>query len=660
MSNNFFDKKYLNIWINPIIVFIITVILLVLNIYFGIIGIIATFIVSAVAYDTYKKKDKEIKDYIDKLEISFEGFTKSAIFTMPFPIAILNYNHELVWYNARFKELIGEKSSLIQMKMYNLIPEINIEKLDSRNFYSMDIVYGFRNYNVQFNYTNHDGNSPMTLLYFIDITEKEETLKKYEDQKIVLMNIRLDNYEELSQNTSSEKRPIIFAEIDSKITSYFHKYGSYIKKNDNGKYTAVVQNKEYNQMTREKFTFVEDVRNVNTGASMAPTLSIGVGKNEDSPRAIEKSANSALDIALGRGGDQIVIKSKDKLDYFGGKNQATEKRTKVKARVVAHALMQLIDKSTDIYISGHKNPDMDSFGSALGLWHVATKRNKIAYIVLSEITPAIRNLYDYAVEEIEGLKEHIIVPDEAFEKIKESSLVIVTDNHRKASIEEPRMLEKTKSVVIIDHHRRGSDYIDNAILNYIEPYASSASELVTEMLIYMDEKIEIDKIIANALFAGIVVDTKSFNQQTGVRTFEAAVVLKDNGADLGIVNKLMSEDLQILKYRSEIILNSEIYKDKYIFGEFNYDFEESTLIASQAADEMMNIGNIQASFVFTLSKGRVHISARSYGDVSVQLIMEKLNGGGHRTMAATQIDSTIEEAKELLKKAISEYEQEED
>lgn len=660
MSNNFFDKKYLNIWINPIIVFIITVILLVLNIYFGIIGILATFIVSAVAYDTYKKKDKEIKDYIDKLEISFEGFTKSAIFTMPFPIAILNYNHELVWYNARFKELIGEKSSLIQMKMYNLIPEINIEKLDSRNFYSMDIVYGFRNYNVQFNYTNHDGNSPMTLLYFIDITEKEETLKKYEDQKIVLMNIRLDNYEELSQNTSSEKRPIIFAEIDSKITSYFHKYGSYIKKNDNGKYTAVVQNKEYNQMTQEKFTFVEDVRNVNTGASMAPTLSIGVGKNEDSPRAIEKSANSALDIALGRGGDQIVIKSKDKLDYFGGKNQATEKRTKVKARVVAHALMQLIDKSTDIYISGHKNPDMDSFGSALGLWHVATKRNKIAYIVLSEITPAIRNLYDYAVEEIEGLKEHIIVPDEAFEKIKESSLVIVTDNHRKASIEEPRMLEKTKSVVIIDHHRRGSDYIDNAILNYIEPYASSASELVTEMLIYMDEKIEIDKIIANALFAGIVVDTKSFNQQTGVRTFEAAVVLKDNGADLGIVNKLMSEDLQILKYRSEIILNSEIYKDKYIFGEFNYDFEESTLIASQAADEMMNIGNIQASFVFTLSKGRVHISARSYGDVSVQLIMEKLNGGGHRTMAATQIDSTIEEAKELLKKAISEYEQEED
>ncbi|MFM1524213.1 DHH family phosphoesterase [Helcococcus bovis] len=660
MSNNFFDKKYFNIWINPILVLVITIILLILNIYLGIIGIFASFIAIGVAYDTYNKKDKEIKNYIDQLEVSFEGFTKSAIFTMPFPIAILNDNHELVWYNSRFKDLIGQKSSLIQMKMYNIIPEINVEKLNSRNFYSMDIVYGFRNYNVQFNYTNHDGNSPMTLLYFIDTTDKENTLKKYEDQKIVLMNIRLDNYEELSQNTSSEKRPIIFAEIDSKITSYFHKYGSYIKKNDNSKYTAVVHNKEYNEMAQEKFSFVEDVRNVSTGASMAPTLSIGIGKNEESPRAIEKSANSALDIALGRGGDQIVIKSKDKLEYFGGKNQATEKRTKVKARVVAHALMQLIDKSTDIYISGHKNPDMDSFGSALGLWHVATKRNKIAYIVLSEITPAIRNLYDYAVEEIEGLREHIIVPDEAFEKIKESSLVIVTDNHRKASIEEPRMLEKTKSVVIIDHHRRGSDYIDNAILNYIEPYASSASELVTEMLMYMDEKIEIDKTIANALFAGVVVDTKSFNQQTGVRTFEAAVVLKDNGADLGIVNKLMSEDLQILKYRSEIILNSEIYKDIYIFGEFNHDYEESTLIASQAADEMMSIGNIKASFVFTISKGRIHISARSYGDVSVQLIMEKLNGGGHRTMAATQIDSTIEEAKELLKKAISEYEQEED
>lgn len=659
MNNKFIkDREIINIFLNPILIFILAIILLISNIYLGIIGIVS-FVVSAYnSYDNYTKRKDEFREYMDELDIAFEGFTKNAIFNMPFPIAVLDKDYNLAWYNSKFKNMVSAKESLIEKKIYNVIPEIETDAIDDQETNVFDIDYSLKIYEVHTNVIDEYNKESMKLLYFIDRTEMEEVFSKYEDEQIAILNIRLDNYEELTSNTSSERRPIVFAEIDSIITSYFHKFGGFIKKNENGRYIAVIHKKMLDEMIGEKFSFVKDVRNVSYGNTIAPTLSVGVGYNEDSPRLIEKSANGAIEIALGRGGDQIVLKTKDELTYFGGNNQATEKRTKVRARVIAHALSQLIDKSTKTFISGHKNPDMDSFGSSLGLWYAAKKKNKDAFIVLSEVTPAIENLYNYAIENLEGLKESIISPDESVEKIDQSSIVIVTDNHRKASVEEERLLEKTDTIVVIDHHRRGNDYIEDAVLNYVEPYASSSSELVTEMLIYMDENPDIPKVVSEGLLSGIITDTKHFNQQTGTRTFEAAVELKEKGADLVLVNKLFSEDIESIKDRSKIIANSEPYKEKYLFGYFEKDSEESTLVASQAADEMINIQNIEASFVFTLSKGRVHISARSYGDVSVQLIMEKLNGGGHRTMAATQLDTNIDEAKELLKKAIDEYNEE--
>ncbi|MGY3755570.1 DHH family phosphoesterase [Helcococcus kunzii] len=658
MLNKFINKDNISDWIAPIAVLILTVILLALNIYLGIVGILLFTITAYNAYDVYTKKQEEFKDYIDTLDIAFEGFTKNAVFNMPFPIVVLNKDSQLSWYNSKFKEMVKEKNSLIDKKIYNVIPEIEEEALFNEE-QKFTLQYALRTYEVHINETSEDLKSPMKMLYFVDITEQERVFSNYENEKLVIMNIRIDNFEEINTNTPSERRPLVLAEIDSIITSYFHKYGSLIIKNENSRYFAALYKTTLDEMLEDKFSFVERVRNVSLGNTLAPTLSIGTGYNEDSPRQNEKSANGALDIALGRGGDQIVLKTGDEIFYYGGKNQATEKRTKVRARVIAHALSQLISKSDKVIISGHKNPDMDSFGSTLGLWYVAKTQSKKAYIVLSEVTPAIENLYHYAVKSIEDLEDSIITPDEAFDLADHSSLFIVTDNHRANSVEEPRIFEKTDTVVVIDHHRRGNDYIENAILNYVEPYASSASELVTEMLMYMNEKVEINKVVAEGLLSGIITDTKRFNQQTGIRTFEAAVVLKQHGADTSIVNSLFSEDLETIRNKSEIIANSEIYDGKYIFGYFNHDIDESTLIASQAADELASIQNMLASFVFTLSKGKVHISARSKGDVSVQLIMEKLNGGGHRTVAATQLDVSLDEAKELLKKAIKEYSEEE-
>lgn len=654
--DKFLRKENMGIWFSPLLNIILTIILLILNVYIGIGALVFTIVSFYNAYETFQKKDDEFKKYVDNLDIVFEGFSKKAIFNMPFPIAVIDKKDDIVWYNSKFKNLINEKESMVDESIHDVIPEINENLLRGSDDIFM-IKYSFSDYEVHKSTLEKEG---MTLIYLIDSTKREEIIKKYNSEKLVIMNIRIDNYEELNQDVSSEKRPILFAEIDSTITSYFHQHGSFIKKNDNGRYFALTYKETLNQMVLEKFTFVDKVRKMSLGNTLMPTLSIGIGCDEDTVRENEKSANAALDIALGRGGDQIVLKSKENIEYFGGKSQATEKRTKVKARVIAHALSQLIEKSTDLYISGHTNPDMDSFGSALGLWYAGVKKNKPSYIILNEVTPAIRNLYNYAVIQLDGLKDSILTPKEAYEKAKASSLFIVTDNHRKQSVEEPRIFEKTDSIVVIDHHRRGNDYIDNSILSYIEPSSSSASELVTEMLMYMDEKISIDKIVADALLSGITVDTRNFNQQTGIRTFEAAAILKQHGADSGVVMRLFRDEFDTLKYKSQIISNSQIYRDKYIIGTFDMDIDESTLIASQAADEMMNIQNMKASFVLTMSKGKTHISARSYGEVSVQLIMEKLSGGGHQNMAATQLDVDIQEAQDLLKKAIKEYEMEDE
>lgn len=663
MEQKKINKDNLDIWIIPGILIILTIMITVYNRYLGLVALAISVFAIYKIIDQYNKRKRELMDYIDKLDVVFDGITKNAIFKMPFPIAVLDGGGDLMWYNNKFKEMTGQQNSLVEKKISDVIPTLSFEdilelenkknKQNPINKINDDIddyiiEYRDNRYGVKTSSVINKDGSGFTLMYLLDVTKHYNLNEVYEADKLILVNLQIDNYDELVQTTPNERRPLLFAQIDRVVSLYFHDHGCAIKKYENDKYLGIITKLQLDQFKEDKFSLVDKVRETKLGNTIPPTLSIGMGYNEDTPRQIEKSANAALDIALGRGGDQIVIKDKEDLEYFGGKNKATEKRTKVKARVIAHALGQLIDKSTEVFVMGHKNPDMDSFGSALGLLHAVERKNKKGYLVLGEVTPAIKNLYNRSIERIDNLEEMIISPDKAYELARSSSLIIVTDNHRKNSTEEPRLFEKTSTVVVIDHHRRGKDYLENASLIYLEPYASSASELVTEMLMYMDTDVGINSTVADGLLAGITVDTKNFSYQTGVRTFEAASVLKRHGAESSAVKQLFKDDFTMIRYRSEVVAGADRILGKYAIGSYEEENDSSNLIASQAADELLNADGIEASFVFTVVDGKTHISARSLGNVSAQLIMEKLGGGGHLTAAATQLDIGIDEAKEKL------------
>lgn len=648
------NKTYKD-WFIPAISILTSIILMIFNIYLGLIFLGLSLFALYKALESEKKQEESIKEYVDKLDFEFEGITKNAIFKMPFPIAVLNNDGKILWYNNIFKEMTGEQKSLLETNIENVLPDFGKEKEDETEDNLFE--YKSKKYRVYSNTVKEKKEENLTLWYFIDESDYQNLKIKSENDTLAVLNVYLDNYDEIFSSTPSERRPLLFAQVDRIISLYFHDFGSIVKKYENDKYIGITTQEKLEKLKEDKFSVVERVREVKLGNTIQPTLSIGIGLGEQDPRTNERSSNGAVEIALGRGGDQVVLKKGEELEYFGGKNKATEKRTKVKARVIAHALGQLIDKSTEVYVMGHKNPDMDSFGSALGLCYAVKKRDKKVYLVLNEVTSAIKNLYSRAMENLEWLDGVIVTPDEAYINIKPSSLIIVTDNHRKNSTEEPRLFEKSDNIFVIDHHRRGKDYIDHASLIYMEPYASSSSELVTEMLMYIDPNPEIDTTVAEGLLAGITVDTKNFFIQTGVRTFEAASVLKRNGADSMVVKQLFKDDMELMIYKSEIISTTERFGDNIVIGTFDRDLESSNLIASQAADDLLNAEGIDASFVLTRQDGRTHISARSLGAFSVQLIMEKLNGGGHLTSAATQLDMTIDEAKEKLKEAIQKYTQ---
>ncbi|MDO5026544.1 MAG: DHH family phosphoesterase [Tissierellia bacterium] len=650
--------KAFEVWSLPGICLIMTIMLAFFDIY---VALIALFLTAFASYATYKKEEaskNKLKNYIDHLDIAFEGLTKNAVFKMPFPITVLDKNGAMLWYNNNFKELSKDENSIVGRKIYEVFPSLEAENFEKKDKSIVDI--DDKKFQLMINTVDDSKIGKIRLVYLIDVTDHQNLIDLYENEKLIMANVQIDNYDELTQTTPNEKRPLLFAQIDRIVSLYFHDYGAFIKKYENDKYFGVIKQHQLNDFEANKFNLVDQVRDLKSGNDIPATLSIGIGINEESPRELERSANAALEIALGRGGDQIVIKNKEDLSYFGGKNKATEKRTKVKARVIAHALGQLIDKSTEVFVMGHKNPDMDSFGSALGLVYAAKMRDKKAYLVLKEVTPAIKNLYNRAIDNVEGLKDMIISPDKAYEKIKPSDLIIVTDNHRKNSTEEPRLLDESINVVIIDHHRRGKDYIQNASLIYLEPYASSSAELVTEMLMYMNDNVDIDRTVSEGLLAGITVDTKNFSFQTGVRTFEAASVLKRNGADSTVVKELFKDDFDTIKIKAEIISKAEKYFDDCLISLYEKDTLSPALIASQAADELLSADGIASSFVLIKDEDKIHISARSLGEVSVQLIMEALGGGGHLTASAVQLDCDIKEAKERLLEAIETYKKGED
>ncbi|WP_276864690.1 DHH family phosphoesterase [Anaerococcus tetradius] len=640
---------------------IASIVLFYFNEIIGSISIILSILLYFFLTKINKKKKDDLQAYVDQMNVSFDSITKNVVFEMPFPIVIVEDDRTIKWHNTYFRDLFDNKS-IVGNKIEDFLPEFadfDFKEDGLRTPRNINIKDKVLQFYYQTIINDEDGKS-QTFLYGIDNTYDESIKKLFKNKRLVFYSVFIDNYEDIRNATQSIDRPAVLGEIDRVINEYFKTYDGIIRKYENDRFMVISEYQDYRKIYESKFSILDQVRNIQKGNSLPPTLSIGVGIAGAKPSDIYSDSREAVDIALSRGGDQAVVKLEDNYEYFGGKTKAIEKTSKVRSRVISQALKRMMQSSPDIYIMGHNNPDMDSFGSSLGVYEGAYHMGKEAYIVLDEVTKPIENMYQRVTSELSELRANILTEDEALAKISPQSLIIVTDNHRKNSTEAPALLDKNDNIFIIDHHRRGKDYIANATISYIEPYASSASELVTEILSYLDEDFRARTPVAESLLAGITVDTKNFVYQTGVRTFEAASILKRWGADSVYIKRMFKDDFEIVKYKSEVIADSFIVNDSIAIAHFNRDIDGSTLIASQAADDLLNIKGVLASFVLTISNNKIHISGRSLGDISVQLILERIGGGGHLTAAATQLDMSMENAEDMLRKAINEYLREEE
>ncbi|WP_036730408.1 DHH family phosphoesterase [Peptoniphilus mikwangii] len=655
------DKYTLNSF-KPYLIFS-TIVVLILLYLWPIVGAVAMVIYVYIVYLSAKmieSKNQTLKKYVEDINVDFDTVTKHTIFSMPFPLVVIDDKGKINWYNSQFLNIFSHQD-IMNTEISSLISEINVESIIDKNveesFYVTLNENKYKVYEkiVDVNKSASD-RKKMLIFYFIDSTEYAKLEQKYIDENAIVAKIEVDNFDDAMDSTPSNNRPQLIAEIDSTVRDYFNDFNALVRKFDSDMYLVIMSNKSLNQIKEKRFDLLDDLRELDKGNTIPITLSIGVSSFGLSFRDAYEESDTCLDLALGRGGDQAVVKVADNYEFFGGKSKAVEKRNKVKARVLGIALRQLIDGAKDVFIMGHKNADMDAIGSAIGILRAALNREKEGYIVLNSSNPSIDNLILRMKEEEPDLYNRIVKEDFAANTINAKSLLILVDNHKPSFTEAPDLLKLTPQVVIIDHHRRGKEFVDNPVLTYIEPYASSASELVTEMLTYMNDDLNITHFEADALMSGIVVDTKNFSFQTGVRTFEAASTLKRAGADMLKVKQLFQDDLDTMLNRAEVVHNTKIVFDEIAISRLEREAENSILISAQAADELLEITGIRASFVMTMTDTGVHISGRSKGNISVQLILERIGGGGHLNMAGAQLAvNSLDEAEDILLRAIEEY-----
>ncbi len=654
------DKKY-NYFItsNKVYMVIIAILISVLIIYGHFyIGIISISLYGAlVVYNIKNTKVKkgEWKKFIENFSSKLDNATRNTLIKLPFPLIIIGRKGEILWYNQNFS-YIFKGEDILGKNIGNVIREFNLKQtLEGKKNVLRNAKLKEKYYDIYSNVVDisEDLEDRIVLLYLYDVTDVLKMSKSIDSNKYTIILIEVDNFDDVLKTIEEHKRPLIIAEIETTINSYAQNLSGMLRKYDDNKYVVCVQDKYIEKEMEKKFEILDNIREINMGNKLAVTLSIGVGRGGETPMQNENYAVSAKELALGRGGDQAVVKNGEKLSFYGGKTKEVEKRTKVRARVIAHALVDLINASTNVFIMGHVNPDIDCLGAAVGIYSTIKLLQKDCFIVLDETNSSI-NLILEKIKSEEGYEKVFIHSKDCIEKMEQNSLLIIVDVHSRGYVQNINVVDAFEKIVIIDHHRKSTDFVEGALLSYIEPYASSTSELVTEMLQYMVEKPKIKIIEAEALLAGICVDTKNFYFKTGVRTFEAASFLRRLGADTIDVKKFFADDLDTYLKRAEIIKSAQIFNNIAIAicpSEI-----EDTVLAAQAADELLNITGIQASFVFVKIKDNVFISGRSLGDINVQLILESLGGGGHMTMAGAKIKSiTINEALEKLKDAIGKY-----
>ena len=598
----------------------------------------------------------------------FESVQQRLMRDMNMPSVICDTAGGILWSNSAFKEILREE----QINISNIqaaFPDITKEILSSDN--EDAIVHsslGRKRYSIELMWTKlaeneeepgffSEAGKQVVVCYFTDETELVRYKRVYQESRLCLGLISLDNYDEAMEGVEEVRRSLLTALVDRKISNYVSSMEGVVKKLEKDKYIFLVMDRYIHKMMEDRFSILEDVKTVNIGNNLPLTLSIGVGMEAKTYQASYEAARAGLDLALGRGGDQVVLKAGQSIQYFGGKAQAVEKNTRVKARVKAQAFKELLESKDKLIVMGHKMGDVDSLGSAIGFWKIATAYNKKAYIVLGDSDNSVKPMRRRFMEADDYPKDMFINGDKALDLVDDNTIVVVTDVNRPSYTEEPRLLSACRTIVVLDHHRKSSETVENAVLSYVEPYASSASELVAEIVQYIgDEGIRLTPQEADAMYAGIVVDTQNFTNQTGVRTFEAAAFLRRSGADVVRIRKMFRDNLQDYKAKAEAVDRAEIYRESFAISVCNAEGTESpTVVGAQAANSLLEIRGIKASVVMTPVGDKIYISARSIDEVNVQVMMEKLGGGGHKAVAGAQLkDVSVEEARDQVKEAIDE------
>ena len=581
------------------------------------------------------------------------------------PYALLDANGKMLWVNQRFTGLT-EKEKNYHKSITTVFPTITKELLQKEEVHSVAVVLDDRNYRVllsrirlsnlmqgmdMMSIQPEDTADYLTALYLFDETELNRVNIENEEQRLVAGLVYIDNYDEVLESMEDVKKSMLVALVDRRVNKYFGESDALVRKIENDKYFVVFKNRFLPQMEEDKFHILEDVKTIKVGNEIAVTLSIGLGATASTYAENYEYAHAAIDLALGRGGDQVVVKEGEEITYYGGSPKQVEKNTRVKARVKAHALREMMETHTRIICMGHHLSDPDAFGAAIGVCAAAKELGKKAQIVLNEITATLRREMETFSPENGFDADLFINSEQALEYADRNTLVMVVDTNRPSYTECPELLKKGLNIVVFDHHRQGNEVIESPLLSYIEPYASSTCEMIAEVLQYFSDNMKLTPEEADAIYAGILVDTNNFMTKTGVRTFEAAAYLKRSGADVTRVRKMMRNDMAAYKERAEILRKAEVYRNAFAISACDSEMVESpTIVGAQAANELLNIIGIKASFVLAEFQNRIFISSRSIDEINVQLIMERLGGGGHVSVAGAQFtDCTIEEAKQRIR-----------
>ena len=603
-----------------------------------------------------KATQQSLRQYIQRFYGGMDSARSSNMLFTPLPMMVFDLaTEDILWSSESFLQLTEQREGIFDAHLETVFPNISFHwLLEGKTEAPENVVWNHRTYRV-FGGVSHPegGRSALATTYWMDVTDTEEMRRTLELTRPVVAILMVDNYEDLMKATPEGKRSAVRAMLEEKLSQWSAGSEGMMLRYDRDRYLFVFEEKSFSDFAAKRFDVLDAVREVVAGEGVAATLSIGVGRDADSFEALFKNASVALEMALSRGGDQAVVKDKLNFEFYGGRSKATEKRTKVKSRVMANALAELIDEAKQVYVMGHSYADMDALGAAAGVCAIVRKRGKKCRIVIdtenNAAHPMLRRLQ--ALPEYQGA---FLSGDDAFLRVQPETLLVVVDTNRPGSVESEPLLDACNRVAVIDHHRRGSSYIDKMALNYHEPYASSASELVTELLQYLIEPGDLLKAESEALLAGIVLDTKNFTNRTGGRTFEAAAYLRRAGADTADVQRMFQSDLQSMISRYDIIRRAELYHGDIAIAAL--DQECDRVIAAKAADEMLTLQGVRASFVLYRKDDGIYISARSLGEINVQVLVETLGGGGNSTTAGGQCSGmTVAEAKATLLRAIDKY-----